>query len=289
MNYLVVSNYPERREEMKSVLRQLDRRGQMHEARDWLQADIALQRESKHLVFADVPGEDQQEARAIVRRYPSIAIAASCEEVDAETTVDLLHSGFRAVIPRDLDWRSTIRALELVLLGGHYVPPQALHLTTVKPPAPASLFEASERALPYRRRLVDATALSPRQQQIMRHVHMGSTNKGIARALGISEGTVKIHLASVFKMLGATNRAAAVAIYNGWLFEQVQSRGAIQRPLPQLAVAAEQQIPFPGTVAKKAPCGYPAPANDPAGAVFDRVSAHVSAHFKGLKGKPPAE
>ena len=38
------------------------------------------------------------------------------------------------------------------------------------------------------------TTLSPRQQQIMRCVHMGNTNKVIAKTLGISEGTVKIHL-----------------------------------------------------------------------------------------------
>lgn len=44
---------------------------------------------------------------------------------------------------------------------------------------------------------------------------MGSTNKMIAKTLGISEGTVKIHLASIFQQLGATNRAAAVPIYNG--------------------------------------------------------------------------
>lgn len=287
MKYLVVSNYPERREEMKSVLRQLDRRGHMHEARDWLQADIALSREFRHLIFADVTGPSgQREACALARRYPNVALAALCDELDAETTVDLLHSGFRAVIPRELDWRSTIRALELVLLGGHYVPPQALHLSTIKPPPPTSLLEASERALPYRRRLVDATALSPRQQQIMRHVHMGSTNKGIARALGISEGTVKIHLASVFRMLGATNRAAAVAIYNGWLFEQVQLRGAVHRPIPPpLAVAAEQHMPFPRARAARSLRRQRDVAKDPASAVFDWVSAH----FTNVEESPPQE
>ncbi|MFP5303745.1 helix-turn-helix transcriptional regulator, partial [Cobetia sp. SIMBA_158] len=44
----------------------------------------------------------------------------------------------------------------------------------------------------------------------------------IARALGISEGTVKVHLASIFQQLGAPNRAAAVAIYNGLLSNQLQ-------------------------------------------------------------------
>ena len=56
----------------------------------------------------------------------------------------------------------------------------------------------------------------------MRCVHMGSTNKMIARTLGISEGTVKIHLASIFQQLGAPNRAAAVALYNGWLSAQLE-------------------------------------------------------------------
>ena len=56
----------------------------------------------------------------------------------------------------------------------------------------------------------------------MRCVHMGSTNKMIARTLGISEGTVKIHLTSIFQQLGAPNRAAAVALYNGWLTNHLQ-------------------------------------------------------------------
>ena len=73
----------------------------------------------------------------------------------------------------------------------------------------------------------------------MRCVHMGSTNKMIARTLGISEGTVKIHLASIFQQLGAPNRAAAVAIYNGWLTPQLlvlrpESEGA---PKPALGQA----------------------------------------------------
>ncbi|MFP4902761.1 helix-turn-helix domain-containing protein, partial [Paraburkholderia sp. BR14261] len=64
--------------------------------------------------------------------------------------------------------------------------------------------------------------LSPRQEQILRCVHVGNTNKMIARALGISAGTVKVHLTSIFQQLGAPNRAAAVAIYNGLLANQLQ-------------------------------------------------------------------
>lgn len=222
MKYLVISEYAERREEMRSVLRQLDRRAHMQDAKEWLQVDGILRHEPRDLVFADLSGaNDQREITLLLERHPTIVVAALSDDLDANTTVSLLRLGLRAVIPRNLDWRAMIRALELVLLGGHYVSPHALHLHTSKS-SPGSVMQAAERMLPYRRRLIDSTALSPRQQQIMRLVHMGSTNKSIARALGISEGTVKIHLASVFKMLGASNRAAAVAIYNGWLFDQVQ-------------------------------------------------------------------
>ncbi|MGI4855440.1 MAG: LuxR C-terminal-related transcriptional regulator [Janthinobacterium lividum] len=258
---------------MKSLLRQLDRRALMHEAHDWRQADHALRREPRDLVVADLaeggePGSEQEAAAALWSRHPDIVLAAICDELDATTAVDLLHAGLRAVIPRDLDWRSMIRALELVLLGGHYVPARALHLGAARLPAAAARLHTAENTLPYRRRLIDATALSPRQQQIMRLVHMGSTNKGIARALGISEGTVKIHLATVFKMLGATNRAAAVAIYNGWLFDQ--ARGLRAAP------------PEPGAGAVLGPVAHPAPAAN----TGEWLAAEPPADFAG-KAAPP--
>ncbi len=99
----------------------------------------------------------------------------------------------------------------MVLLGGHYVPACApnpdLEPLPRRDAAPKEFRKGSKRF----------NKLSLRQQQIMRCVHMGSTNKIIAKTLGISEGTVKIHLGNIFQQLGAPNRAATVTIYNGWL------------------------------------------------------------------------
>jgi DNA-binding CsgD family transcriptional regulator len=125
-----------------------------------------------------------------------------------------------------------VKLLEVTLLGGLHVPADVL--CAVAPPSPPPR-PNGEPALPARKPLL-MSILSPRQQQIMRCVHMGNTNKMIARTLGISEGTVKIHLASIFHQLGAPNRAAAVAIYNGWLSGQLQvlstSRERPQKPVP---------------------------------------------------------
>jgi DNA-binding NarL/FixJ family response regulator len=57
-----------------------------------------------------------------------------------------------------------------------------------------------------------AAALSPRERSILDFIGQGQSNKEIARALNVAEGTVKIHLAALFRVLGATNRAHAAAL-----------------------------------------------------------------------------
>jgi NarL family two-component system response regulator YdfI len=68
---------------------------------------------------------------------------------------------------------------------------------------------------------VDASgaALTDRELEVLRAVAKGKRSKEIARDLGITERTVKAHLASVYNKLGVDSRAAAIAIaaQNGWL------------------------------------------------------------------------
>jgi DNA-binding NarL/FixJ family response regulator len=52
--------------------------------------------------------------------------------------------------------------------------------------------------------------LTPRQCDVLRLLGKGQANKEIARALDISEGTVKIHLAAIFRLLDVRNRTEAV-------------------------------------------------------------------------------
>lgn len=55
-------------------------------------------------------------------------------------------------------------------------------------------------------------ALSPRELQVLQLVAQGLPNKGIARALGISENTAKFHVASLSAKLGASGRTEAVTL-----------------------------------------------------------------------------
>ncbi|TLY61282.1 MAG: response regulator transcription factor [Gammaproteobacteria bacterium] len=56
-----------------------------------------------------------------------------------------------------------------------------------------------------------ARPLTSREQQILALVASGTSNKGVARALGVSTNTVKFHLAAAFEKLDVTTRAEAVA------------------------------------------------------------------------------
>ncbi|KRC87356.1 LuxR family transcriptional regulator [Terrabacter sp. Root85] len=52
-------------------------------------------------------------------------------------------------------------------------------------------------------------ALSEREREVLTHVARGLANKQIARTLGISERTVKVHLGNVFRRLGVGDRTSA--------------------------------------------------------------------------------
>ena len=63
------------------------------------------------------------------------------------------------------------------------------------------------------------TVLSPRETEVLRAARSGRGIADLARALHLSEGTVRNHLSAAIQKLGARNRveAAAIAEENGWL------------------------------------------------------------------------
>jgi DNA-binding NarL/FixJ family response regulator len=56
----------------------------------------------------------------------------------------------------------------------------------------------------------EAPLLTPREVEVLAAVGEGLSNKQVARRLGISQHTVKFHVESLLRKLGAASRAAAV-------------------------------------------------------------------------------
>jgi DNA-binding NarL/FixJ family response regulator len=103
-----------------------------------------------------------------------------------------------------------LSAIRLVLAGGIYIPPLLLANAQAQgwqPADAAAPAPGSEHA-----RSIDGlrNLLTERQIDVMRLLSQGKPNKLIARDLGISEGTVKIHLAAIFRALNVRNRVEAV-------------------------------------------------------------------------------
>ncbi|HVB11328.1 MAG TPA: response regulator transcription factor, partial [Bacillota bacterium] len=67
--------------------------------------------------------------------------------------------------------------------------------------------------------------LSTREEEVLRLLSRGATNKEIAAALDISENTVKAHLKSILRKLGVGNRVEAA----GWALRHLEGPDLYQQ------------------------------------------------------------
>jgi DNA-binding CsgD family transcriptional regulator len=65
-----------------------------------------------------------------------------------------------------------------------------------------------------------SSPVTRRQQEIWTRIKAGMSNKEIARDLDLALGTVKVHVANLFRSLGVKNRAAAAAAEMSLMTEQ---------------------------------------------------------------------
>ena len=137
--------------------------------------------------------------RELRAAFPGVRFVVMSASEERQNVLDALAAGAFGYIPKSLEPPAMIAAFQQILTGGIYAPT----LLLTEPPAPP------EPALPH----VDPAILStltPRQCDVLRLLGKGQANKEIARALDISEGTVKIHLAAIFRLLDVRNRTEAV-------------------------------------------------------------------------------
>ncbi len=170
------------------------------------------------LLDLTLPGRSGLAALATVRqRYPTTAVVVFSATDDAQTIRDALDAGARGFIPKTSPHRVLVDALQLVLDGGTYIPPNILQGRPAIAPA----------AEPYRPVVHGTTVpgtrphqhpqLSERQRQIVELLAEGLTTKEICRQLNISPNTVKTHVASIFRALGVRNRTQVVAVTQSWM------------------------------------------------------------------------
>jgi two-component system nitrate/nitrite response regulator NarL len=136
---------------------------------------------------------------------PVVMLTTSTEERDL---VESLRSGAQGYLIKDMEPDEVISALEQIVEGSTVVAPE---LTGVL--AKVVQGGGSEVLMPED----PFGELTPREREILAHVAEGQSNKVIARNLGISDGTVKLHVKAVLRKLGLHSRveAAVMAVERG--------------------------------------------------------------------------
>lgn len=159
------------------------------------------------VIDLNMPGADgYSHIDEVRRRMPSIPVIVLSGYEDPAMMRAALERGALGFIPKAYSPDVMLSAVRLVLAGGVYVPPMMLSAMpagiAVVPPA------ARSAAAPTLENL--RSVLTERQVEVLRLLSQGKPNKLIGRSLGISEGTVKIHLAAIFRALNVRNRTEAV-------------------------------------------------------------------------------
>lgn len=131
---------------------------------------------------------------------PIVMLTTSNEERDL---IESLRNGARGYLLKDMDPDELVNALKDIVAGKTVVAPELAAVlakvvqqgnnTQVLQPTPFS-------------------ELTPREREILCHLAEGHSNKVIAKMLGISDGTVKLHVKAILRKLNVHSRVEAAVI-----------------------------------------------------------------------------
>lgn len=121
-------------------------------------------------------------------------VALISGEATRKIAEDALEYGAAGFLPKSLSAKSLVNAVRFMAMGEQYAPID--FMTGVE--------ETTSNPL--------ADKLTERELQVLRGLTEGKTNKVIARDLDIQEPTVKLHMKTLYRKVGAANRTQAAMI-----------------------------------------------------------------------------
>lgn len=137
--------------------------------------------------------------KALHATCPQAKIVVLSERDDKASILDGLNAGARGYIPRHATPVQIRIAIETVSAGGVFAPASLTGSPTRQPYPPVT---SEIHVVPQ---------LTDRQRDVFMLLAEGCATKTIARRLDLGVGTVKVHLAAIYRSLGAHNRLEAVA------------------------------------------------------------------------------
>jgi two-component system, NarL family, nitrate/nitrite response regulator NarL len=163
------------------------------------------------LYIVDASGSPQQTIALVEdakRQHPSARIVAIAESFDLDLVQLAVFAGVDSFCLATVGHEVLINILELTVLGEQLLPRSVIgsllnQASTVSGLGRTS--SASEQSAPDPK----VGKLSPRETVILQSLMGGEANKVIARKLEITEATIKVHVKSILRKIGAANRTQA--------------------------------------------------------------------------------
>jgi two-component system nitrate/nitrite response regulator NarP len=130
--------------------------------------------------------------KTVVDKAGGARVVLFTGQVDRHFLNSSLELGVRGLIPKTMPLQSLLSVIQLIESGQVFVPMQGAETRSVSGSSEAPLNE--------------------KEQFVLGRASEGLTNKEIARDMGITEVSVKMHMRSICRKLEARNRAHAVMI-----------------------------------------------------------------------------
>lgn len=201
MKTLLADDHPLMREGVRQVLAQLDPPVEIIDAHDYpslfaqtaAHADLDLA-----VVDLNMPGfVGMQGITQFRSRFPDVPLVVLSASESPHDIRSAFEAGALGYIPKAASTAVMLSALRQVLSGDLYMP-SCLSEGGLHTPAAAD-FEDLQHS-----------GLTARQLEVARLLAQGCPNKAIAGMLSMSESTVKVHIAAIFRTLRVSNRTEAV-------------------------------------------------------------------------------
>ncbi len=200
LKLLVVEDHALVREGLLQTLRGIEEQVETVGAADAEEALKLLEAGDDYdLILLDLmlPGTNGMGLLGVLRkRFPAIPVVILSAMDDPDTVSRAMKNGASGFVPKSSSSETLIDGLRQVLEGEIYLPPK--------------LREREAAGGRGGRSVVDRFGLTPGQVRVLELLTQGKTNRQIGDLLGLTEGTVKIHVSAIFKALNVTNRAQAL-------------------------------------------------------------------------------
>ncbi len=185
------------REALAQMLERLDGHLSVEQAPD-LPATLSLLEKDRDyallLLDYNMPGmSGAASVEEIARLYPGLPVGIISGYLGSAEVEPLIESGAIGVFPKTMTGPALMMALKLALSGQTYVPWSG----DLGQPGIAARKDGPSTPPP---------DLSARQIDVLRFLVKGSANKEIAYQLGLSEVTIKVHVAALCRKFGVANR-----------------------------------------------------------------------------------